>query len=255
MKVNEKYNYQGKDANGVTVNGVRDLIPEVYYDVLIQREVDTLREYAQIMEDELYKKSEDDSMYHYDKLFGDGKTRLLYIDKLDDYAKFTVHFPYMLRHSLVTSIYSLLEERLLNTCNRSGMLLGKGNLNDYRNEVKSRKKHKGIFLGKEYLREYIDIDISNYSNEWDTLKAFNQLRNCIVHERGNTNAFSYTDKPEKRQDILDAIDCLGTNIVNLERGYIAFTNKACFQLLDTIEELFKEIYKHVVDMQKSAKSK
>ncbi|WP_374187402.1 hypothetical protein ACEPPU_23220 [Priestia aryabhattai] len=251
MKINETYNFERKEANGVTVSGVGDLVPEVYYEVLIQREVNNLREYAQTMEDELHKKSENDSMYHYDELIGNGKTRLLYIDKLDDYAKYTVHFPYMLRHSLITSIYSLLEERLLNTCNRSGILLEVGTVKDYLKEDKKRKKDTGIFLAQAYLKEYIAIDVTTYDSEWNTILGFNQLRNCIVHDRGNINKLSHSGKKDKREEIINAINSLGTDIVNVERGHIVFTEKACFKLLDCIEELFKQIYGRVLEIRNS----
>ncbi|MQR88010.1 hypothetical protein GFV16_19140 [Bacillus megaterium] len=224
------------------MKGKLKLSPTLYYEVLIKREIDNLKEYAKIIEDELYKKSEDDAMYHYDEEIDNGQTRLLYIDKLDDFTKFKVHYPNILRHSLITSIYSLAEERLVDACNRSQELMNiSTTLNDYSEIIKDNtgRTHTGIFLAEKYLRDCIYINISSIPKAWKKLEKFNKLRNCIVHKRGKVS--------EKQKSLLKAVDYLGKDIVNLERGYIVLTNKASFELLDTVDELFKCFYKTLVE--------
>lgn len=248
MTIKEEYRYEEKDSNGVTVEGYRELTPDVYYEVLIQRVTKNLREYAETMEDELHNKSEDESMYYYGKNYNGESVRLTYIDKLDEITKYKVKYPNLLRQSLITSIYSFAEERLLNACSRSGVLMNLMSLTDYREGVRRRtgRRDTGIFLAKGYLRDCANIDITSFSDKWKRLDAFNKLRNCIVHELGNTNGFSYMDSPGRREGLQKAIDYLGDGIVNLEYGHLVLTDKASFEFLDTVNELFKEFYETLV---------
>ncbi|MGE1110927.1 hypothetical protein ACQJ0K_04140 [Priestia megaterium] len=248
MTIREEYRYEKKDSKGAIVEGYAELTPDVYYEVLIQRVTQNLREYAQTMEDELYNKSEDESMYYYDENSKGKKIRLTYIDKLDEITKYKVNYPNLLRHSLITSIYSFTEERLLNACSRSGLLMNVMTLTDYREAVKrrTRRRDTGIFLAREYLRDCANIDITSFSDKWKRLNAFNKLRNCIVHERGNTNGYSYMDNPRSREGLQKAIDYLGNDIVNLEYGYLVLTDKASFEFLDTVDEFFKKFYETLV---------
>ncbi|RPK08301.1 hypothetical protein [Priestia endophytica] len=246
MTIKEEYRYKERDSKGVIVEGYRELKPDVYYEVLIQRVTKNLRGYAVTMEEELYNKSEDESMYYYDKNGNGEKIRLTYIDKLDDIANYKARYPNLLRHSLITNIYSFTEERLLDMCRRSAILLQLSTLNEYINADKRRRKHKGIFLAKEYLKDCANIDISSFSHTWNRLNAFNKLRNCIVHELGSANSFYYMNNKRKRENLQKAIDYLGDEIVDLEYGHLVLTDKASFRFLDTIDELFKEFYEILV---------
>ncbi|MFE3898353.1 MULTISPECIES: hypothetical protein [unclassified Priestia] len=246
MTIKEEYIYEKKDSEGATVEGYAELTPEMYYEVLVKREVNQLERYFITMETELYKKSQDDK-YYYDFLVEkNGKEishRVAYIDKIDEIYDYQVNYPHMLRYSFLISVYSFAEERLLNACRRTAKLLGVRELDKYVEEESIREG--GVFLAHKYLKEFANINLSKCATSWTVLCVFNRLRNCIVHQRGNVEPLfygkTYHDRERKRQ-LEKAIYRLGSDIVVVEKGHIKLTHIACSEFLKAVDMLLAYLY-------------
>ncbi|MFL0574306.1 hypothetical protein ACH0BK_25295 [Priestia megaterium] len=245
MTIKELYNHEER-KNGVIIHRDKELTPDMYYEVLVKREVKQLKKYFTTMETELYKKSQDDE-YYYDLLIEkNGEKvphRVAYIDKIDEVYDYQVNYPHMLRYSFLTSVYSFAEERLLNACRRSAKLLGVREPDKYVEEENIREG--GVFLAHKYLREFANINLSKCTTSWTVLSLFNRLRNCIVHQRGNVEPLfygkTYHNRERKRQ-LEKAIYRLGSDIVVIEKGHIKLTQIACLEFLKAVDILLAYLY-------------
>jgi hypothetical protein len=92
-------------------------------------------------------------------------------------------FTDMLRKSFFVSLYSLLESQMEDECRarrqaRNDIRLSLGDLSG-----------KGIDRAKRYLTKVLGVSSIFGTSEWQRIKKYNLLRNCIVHNEGRLQGF------------------------------------------------------------------
>lgn len=95
----------------------------------------------------------------------------------EEHQKFSENFPHNLRASLLTQTYSLLEYHLNKICE----------FIEYSHKVSFGIKDingSGIDRSKLYLSKTNNINIGDYSPEWEFFKRIQKLRNVIIHVYG-----------------------------------------------------------------------
>jgi hypothetical protein len=101
----------------------------------------------------------------------------------DENHSITKTYPNLLRKTHVISVYSFIEQELLNICNvieRYNSIALK--LEDV------EKKHKGIFRAMIYLKQTLGLKVFS-QNIWTKILDINKVRNHIIHE-GKTSVTS-----------------------------------------------------------------
>lgn len=90
-------------------------------------------------------------------------------------------FPNILRRSLLTSIYSFVESKLVALCRptESGR--------SFSDRSSSRKSL--INKAKDYLITELNVEFPIDTPAWKFIQNTNRIRNCLVHSGGNVNAF------------------------------------------------------------------
>ncbi|MED0994361.1 hypothetical protein P4T34_02535 [Bacillus mobilis] len=84
-------------------------------------------------------------------------------------------FPHILRKSFIISLYSFLEQKLMEICK---------NL-EYSNNKKlslASMGSKGIFKYYKYLNEIANVDLTSVKKEWHQIIKINKIRNHFVHD-------------------------------------------------------------------------
>jgi len=157
------------------------MVWEPFYFLLfpVQMEVDLFNNYLTVMEKFLKEYSQDfqkEIGEHLEKLSRTEKQEYL-VYHADEYETIEKDFPRVLRYSCFTLLYSLLETNLEHIC-------------DF---VKSNKSlalaprdlaGKGIERSRIYLKKVANVEFPDSTSEWNEIKNYNRIRNCIVHRQG-----------------------------------------------------------------------
>lgn len=231
-----------KIITGGNVAQIVKITTENYYEIVIKEPLIELTDYIDTMEREIDKRAKNSDNYYYQTLKSGEKARYAYIDKVDEIWKYENTFPRILRNSSLTSIYSFLEERLFYICFTAAKKLQIKSLNKFQMEQKAiRKSINGIFLAEKYLKGICSINFNSVADEWEIIKNFNQIRNCIVHARGNTKDPFYLEK-NKTTYLRKSINSLNSRGVDVKDGFIYLNQEACYELIRASEKVLQHSY-------------
>ncbi|NRS50993.1 hypothetical protein [Brevibacillus sp. HB2.2] len=162
------------------------------------------------------------------------------VDKEDDlwdfyYGKIYVmseEFPTVLRYSVFTQAYSLLEHTLLRYCKLA------------ESELELTISHKdlagnGIEKFQKYLKKVANISFPDNTESWNAIKGYNIIRNCIAHTLGEV------DEMRKAQEITSVLSKM--KYIELDHSKIYLGERFCDDVLrnisdflDRLEENYKE---------------
>lgn len=93
----------------------------------------------------------------------------------DEIAQYRDDFPMIMRNSLFISVYSFLEEKVIDLCNQPDETSIK--LDDLQGN--------GIKRASLFIKKVKKDDFPDDTKEWHFINNANQIRNCIVHCGGD----------------------------------------------------------------------
>lgn len=134
-----------------------------------------------------------------------------------------------MRYSFIVFLHTVLETQLCSFCDsmqrEHRLNIGLGDI-----------RGSGIDQARIYLTKLVGIKICDYS-EWEHLRIFQTVRNCIVHTYGHINF--HDSRHNKIQEI--ASKQLGLTIAH--SGRIAIDAYFCQQHLNHIQTFFKRLFR------------
>ena len=116
------------------------------------------------------------------------------------------------RHSMIVSIYSLIEINLNFLCR---YLCRSKKLALALEEIRG----DGIERAKVYLAKVCDVSFPE-SNEWNEIIKLNKIRNCIVHAQGDTEGANSPDKIKKIVKNTKGVMLESDRFIRIEGRYI-----------------------------------
>jgi hypothetical protein len=193
------------------------------YLFFVLHELEQFRNYAEYIESSLRKevKSYEDRaeglMPEEEEEFWD-----CYIDEVAPYSQ---DFPKIMRNSLFVSIYTFLEDKIVELCVPSEDTLLK--LSDI--------KGQGIEQASIYLKKVLRIDFPDNSKEWHYIKKANLIRNCIVHSRGDVS------KSRNEAKIRNAVQDMQSVSID-KMGYIKLDEELCEDFIENVDSFLQQLY-------------
>jgi len=167
-----------------------------WFEIMINIDLDNLKEYANTLEDLLEQKERSFSIQIEQEAhtFTEDQREEFYEFHADTHWQIAEVFPDILRKSLFTTCYSYLEDSL----NRYGDYLYKHNT--YKLTL-SDLKHDGIVRAQVYLKKVVGINFPDQTPTWMDIKQYNLIRNFIIHNNGKIKG-----DPNKLEPIMKFID-------------------------------------------------
>ncbi|OKL35421.1 hypothetical protein [Domibacillus mangrovi] len=100
---------------------------------------------------------------------------------IDECSLYRSDFPNILRSSLLTSLYSFIESKLVALCypSESGRMFSKRN----------SSRQSLINKAKDYLITELHVEFPIHLPAWKFIQNTNRIRNCLVHSGGDVSAF------------------------------------------------------------------
>ncbi|MFB1083112.1 hypothetical protein [Jeotgalibacillus sp. JSM ZJ347] len=196
-----------------------------HFDVTYQLE--KLKDYGEYIESNLKQEMNkiEDSLKELDEDEADEFVEFYY----DDIAHFRDEFPRLMRNSQFTTIYSFLESKMLDLCEK------------YEQDLKlSEITGKGIVKAQIYLKKVIKIDFPDHAKEWQYIKKSNKVRNCIVHANGDVSKLSESDQ----RKLINVVNDLEHISINKQR-HLILDEKFCFNFINITENFLETIFKSV----------
>jgi hypothetical protein len=215
---------------------------ENYFEEIIKAPLKELIEYIDTMEREIEQRAKNNNFYYTDTLNSGEKIRYAYNDKVEEIWKYETTFPSIFRNSSLTSIYSFFEERLLSICFSAEEKLQLKKVFQFQKEQKAN----GIFLAEKYLINICKVNYDLVSNEWKIIKDFNQIRNCIVHARGNIKDPFY-EKGDKANHLRRSIESLNSRGIAVNGDLLFLNKEACYELIGATEKVLEHSYNEFLD--------
>lgn len=144
----------------------------------------------------------------------------------DEIAQYQDDFPSIMRNSLFISIYSFLEEKVIDLCDQPDKTAIK--LKDLQGN--------GISRASVFIKKVKKDDFPEDTKEWHFIKNANQIRNCIVHCGGDI------DKAKNPKKITNAVNEL-ENVSLSRHNRIILNEKFCFEFIHVVEKFLGDLYK------------
>lgn len=144
---------------------------------------------------------------------------------IDEVSKYYQEFPQIMRNSLFVSIYTFLEDKLIELCVP----------NDETTLKLSDINGKGIQQASIYLKKVLRINFPDHSKEWHFIKNSNLIRNCIVHNNGD---ISKSSNEKKLRNIIKDM----SNVTIDNKDYIILDNKFCDNFINNVESFLSQLY-------------
>ncbi len=145
-----------------------------------------------------------------------------------DREVYTRFLPQTLRHSVLISCYSFLEQSLSKICKfYEERRPHDVKLNDLR--------HKGIFQAERYLSAVIHVPFPSSAASWQEILKYNVVRNWLVHNGPEVGDGDNSSKLENVVSQLHAIE-IG------EGGLVQLFPEACASLVETIGEFLESLF-------------
>lgn len=144
------------------------------------------------------------------------------------YQNLAIHFPNQFRLGLVSSSYSVLEDRIVRIADTLGTSMqSKVKINDFKGDAYSRAK---VFLDKV-------VQLPIEPSAWEGVAHYNLIRNAIVHNSGRLN------KDHNKFRAVSGFIHKHRNIEADDSGGIIVNSGFVAAYLNEIELLFKEIFR------------
>ncbi len=196
----------------------------IRFHLFVIGKLQTFREYAQYIESSLENKINEfeDSVKEVDEEEIDDFVEF-YSDELSQFGE---EFPAIMRNSLFISIYSFLEEKVIDLCEQpdeAGIKL-------------DELQGNGIKRASLFIKKVKKDDFPEDTKEWHFIQNANQIRNCIVHCGGNI------DKAKKPKKITNAVNEL-ENVSLSRHDRIILNEKFCFEFINVVEKFLCDLYK------------
>jgi len=193
--------------------------------------LDYFESYLKVFEDFLEEKAvRAEEFYKESELYESAQHEAveIYLENLNDY------FPKLFRHSLFVTIFSLIEKRLEEICRIAARKYSLPSFNDF--VQKNKKNNNGSTLDKvrKYLVHEAKVNFPN-NQEWQELKNFSKLRNCLVHRQGHLDA-NGCDKHLRNGYIPKQ------RYLSIEPGeYVVLHRDFCQHAIKTIRSFFSQL--------------
>lgn len=183
--------YYGEDAAfRLRISGLKDYLN---YLEEIEKVIEEKRSIVKQMGDRIPDEDQEEYWYHY----------------IDDYDKYDVVFPEILRKSIFTSLFAYFENQLMEFC-------------EDKNKLKD-VKGIGIDKAKEYISKHLGCKDLFQEEEWASIKKYSKVRNCLVHAGG----VLYMMKSENEQDEIRRFSDTTKGITVDEGDGIVITSVFC----------------------------
>jgi hypothetical protein len=140
----------------------------------------------------------------------------------DEHWRLSDVFPSMLRSTVFVASYSLLENHLVDICERehSKQKLGKA----------PKLKSGIIFKARDYLVDVAGIKLPDSTPAWDNICAYNKLRNAIVHKSGKLD----DELKKELEDFLKASPGISLD----QNNALQFTEEFCPEVIKNMKDFF-----------------
>lgn len=194
------------------------------YYFLVSWKLETFREYAKYIEQSLGREIYDfeESM----KEFSD-KEKEEFVDwHYDEIVNFRDVFPSIMRNSLFISVYSFLEEKIIDLCGQPDETSIK--LEDLQGNGITRA---ALYI-KKIKKEVFPDDIK----EWHYIINANHIRNCIVHCGGDV------EKSKNPKKVRHAIQEL-KHVLENSHHKIILSEEFCMEFISVVERFLCILYK------------
>ncbi|WP_045524384.1 hypothetical protein [Neobacillus niacini] len=132
-----------------------------------------------------------------------------WFDFADEHDKYEKIFPAILRKSIFTSLFSYFEHQLFNMCKD-------------KEKLKSIKNVYGLDKAKEYLSKIENLGEIFKGREWNIIKQYSQVRNCIVHAGGIIYLMSNDGEQQSVRNFIKATKGIIINqgdVIELETNF------------------------------------
>lgn len=175
---------------------IEKLTEAIVYFNIIEKQLNLFTDYSNYIDSSLEKELKKQT-----KKTSKGKVK-------DEYLKY--EFPNIMRSTLLISIYSFFEERLVLICKsyetEEGLMF---------DDIRGRSV---IDRAKKYIEKVIKMDFPSNNEHWKHLREINLIRNCIVHNGGIVSSES------SLECIVNEMNNISLNENNgkimLEKGFI-----------------------------------
>ena len=143
--------------------------------------------------------------------------------------EFIEQFPDILRGSLFVALYGFIESQLDQECKAQ---------RDARNDIvlsPSDISGRTIDRSKTYLSKVLKINFRFDTVEWQRIKKYKKLRNCLVHNNGNLNGLGDSDEKDIKNFISNnqSLSLYGYRVV-IQNGFVE-------EVITTIEKFFSDL--------------
>ncbi|WP_307892580.1 hypothetical protein [Bacillus swezeyi] len=199
-------------------------ISNIRFHFFISGKLQTFEEYAEYIESSL--RSE---LYKFDEAFreesDEDKEEFIHFH-YDEMAQFRDNFPAIMRNSLFISVYSFLEEKIIELCNQPDETGIK--LDDLQGN--------GIQRASLFIKKVMKKDFPDDTKEWHFIMNANQIRNCIVHCGGDI------DKTKSPTKVRNAVNEL-KNVTESRHSSIVLNEEFCLEFIKVVEKFLRKLYK------------
>ncbi|MGG3451555.1 hypothetical protein [Domibacillus aminovorans] len=161
-------------------NGIERMTPsKLQYLFDVEHPLNQFEQYAEFIERSL--KSE---VGRYEKMaaeFDEEDQESFWDWHIDEVSLYRSDFPNILRSSLLTSMYSFVESKLVALCHptESGRTFSK----------RSSSRKPLINKARDYLITELNVAFPVDTPAWKFIQNTNRIRNCLVHSGGDVSAF------------------------------------------------------------------
>ncbi|MED1820995.1 hypothetical protein P4V11_19125 [Bacillus subtilis] len=182
------------------------------------------KDYAEYIEDTLGSELNrfDESM----KELSDDEKEAFVDWHYDQIAQYRDDFPIIMRNSLFISVYSFLEEKVIDLCNQPDETSIK--LDDLQGN--------GIKRASLFIKKVKKDDFPEDTKEWHFIQNINHIRNCIVHCGGDI------EKAKNPNKIRNAVNELG-NVTEGSHNKIFLNKDFCIEFINVVEKFLRDLYK------------
>ncbi len=155
-----------------------------------------------------------------------------------------IYLPFF-KSSTFVYIYAFFEASMEDLCH---YLYEKNNYPKRLSEIKGI----GIERSKNYLKKYSGVHFNLFNKEWQTLKEFNKVRNCIIHAGGNVNKSREKDKLEEvfkkplAKSVIQPDTFIPPNIKMEDDGTIYMSINYINNLLSVVYSFLTSLYDYVL---------
>ncbi|MER0468112.1 hypothetical protein ABR330_15855 [Bacillus cabrialesii subsp. cabrialesii] len=196
----------------------------IRFHFFISGQLQTFREYAEYVESNLRRE-----LYKYEQTFKELSDIEIeeFVDwHYDEISQYRDDFPSIMRNSLFISVYSFLEEKVIDLCDQPDETSIK--LEDLQGN--------GIKRASLFIKKVLKDDFPDDTKEWHFILNANQIRNCIVHCGGDI------DKAKNPKRVRNAVNEL-ENVIEGRHNKILLNEDFCIEFIDVVEKFLRDLYK------------